>query len=95
MTRIVVKWLVWDEFNTEHIKKHNVTIEEVETAIKHLVTHKKGKKGKYMLFGRTAKRILALIAGREGENTYYIVSARDADKPERRRVYEKERKQTT
>ena len=32
MTRIIVKELIWDSINREHIKKHNVTVTEVEEA---------------------------------------------------------------
>lgn len=30
MTRIIIKQLVWDRYNLEHIKKHNVSQEEAE-----------------------------------------------------------------
>jgi uncharacterized DUF497 family protein len=92
MTRIVIKKLVWDEYNLELIKKHKVSVNEVEEAIKNLVTHTKGKKGKYIIIGRSGRRIISIIVGREKPNIYYPVSARDAAKKERKKVYEKERK---
>lgn len=90
MTRIKIKELVWDDFNREHIKKHNVTVEEAEVAVKNLIAHKRAKKGKYLALGRSGSRILAII-GKEKTGIYYPATARDADKPERRIVYEKEK----
>ena len=36
MTRIVIKKLIWDEWNREHIKKHNVAVDEAEEAVANL-----------------------------------------------------------
>ncbi len=94
MTRIVIKRLVWDDWNREHIKKHKVTVEEVEDAMKQLITHLHGYKNRYMLLCRTGTRILAIVVGREKPTEYYPISARDADKKERGRVYEKEKQNT-
>ena len=33
MTKIIVKQLVWDEWNLEHIKKHQVTKEEINELV--------------------------------------------------------------
>lgn len=90
MTRITIKTLVWDDWNTEHIKKHNVTVDEVEIAAKNMSWHRKTKKGRYLVSGRSGTRILSLIIRRVTLTTYYLVTARDADKKERRRLYERE-----
>ncbi|MBI4064743.1 BrnT family toxin [Candidatus Gottesmanbacteria bacterium] len=91
MTRIIVKKLRWQEWNIKHIKKHHVSVTESEDAAKHLIAHKRGYKGRYIVIGRTGKRILAIIVCREKTGQYVVVTARDADKEERRRVYEKEK----
>lgn len=65
MTRIIVRYLVFDGYNLEHIKKHNVTRGEIE---------KLGKDFLYHL------------------GQYYVVSARDASKKERKDLYGKEGK---
>lgn len=91
MTRIAVKNLIWNTWNKEHIKKHNVTLEEAETAAKNLIVHKRGYKGRYVLTGRTGTRILSIIVVREKAKKYLVVTARDADKNERRSVYAKEK----
>ena len=90
MTRIKIKTLLWDDWNTEHIRKHNVTVDEVGIAAKNISWHKKTRDGKYLAGGRSGTRILSLIVRRKERATYYLVTARDADKKERRRVYEKE-----
>lgn len=91
MTRIIVKQLIWDEYNTEHINKHHVTVEEVELAIKNIIAHKKGKKGKYLALGRAGKRLISVVIGRERTGVYYPVTARDSEKKERKVIYEKEK----
>jgi len=92
MTRIIVKKLIWDDVNKEHIKKHNVTVGEVEEIAKHIISHQQTKKGRYLIIGRRGHRMLAVIINRKGTGIYYPVTARDAAKKERRRVYEKEKK---
>ncbi len=92
MTRIKVRELVWDEYNVEHIKKHGINQEEVIIATEHFIYHKQAHSGRYLLVGRTEKRILAIVVKRKKTSLYYVVTARDADKKERRRVYEKESK---
>lgn len=92
MTRIVVKELIWDEWNLKHIQKHQVTVKEVEIAARNIVTHKKAKINRYAIFGRVGARILTMIIKREKRSVYYLVTARDTAKKERRIVYEKESK---
>lgn len=92
MTRIIIKELVWDEWNIEHIKKHDVTQAEVEEVARNIVTHKKVKLGRYSIFGRIGSRILTVIINRKATGIYYPVTARDAAKKERRKIYEKEKR---
>lgn len=95
MTNVKVKHLIWDDTNRKHIEKHNVTVGEVEQAGKNQLVHQKGKKGRYLIIGRVGSRILTVIINRKGIGIYYPVTARDAAKKERKRIYEKEKKQTT
>lgn len=92
MTEIGLSQLIWDQWNIEHIKKHAVRVKEVEEAITNLVAHRLGYGGKIILVGRSGKRLIAMIMAQEEGNTYYLVTARDADRKERRLVYEKETK---
>lgn len=91
MTRIKIRELVWDAYNTDHIKKHNVSQEEVVVVVKSPVYHKRAYSGRYMLVGRTGNRIISVLVRRQKVGVYYPVTARDSDKKERRRVYEKEK----
>lgn len=91
MTRIVIKKLVWDEYNIKHINKHNVKQGDVEQVAKNIIAHKKVKLGRYAIFGRFGSRILTVIINRKDTGVYYPVTARDAAKKERKRVYEKEK----
>ena len=91
MTRIVIKELVWDAYNIEHIKKHNVTVQEVEIVAQNLIAHEKAKEGRYSVFGRVGSRLLTIIVRRERNGVYYLVTARDSAKKERKNVYEKEK----
>lgn len=91
MTRIVIKKLIWEEWNTEHIKKHKVSQSEAEEVSKNMLAHQKVKQGRYAVIGRIGSRILTLIVNRIGTGIYYPVTARDAAKKERRKVYEKEK----
>lgn len=92
MTKIKVKKLVWNEWNIEHIRKHSVSVREVEISIIYSIAHKHGYKDRYILIGRSGKRIISTIVKRERSNTYLVITARDADKKERKIVYEKEKK---
>lgn len=91
MTRIVIKKLVWDAYNLEHIKKHNIAVDEAEEAVKNFISHKKGKKGRYLAIGKSGSRLISLIVRRESVGVYYLVTARDSSKKERREIYEKKK----
>ena len=92
MTRIVVKELVWDENNLNHIKKHDVSVGEVEEVGGNFVYHRKTYKERYLTIGRSGSRMITLILKRISMGKYYPISARDSSKKERRAVYEKEKK---
>lgn len=91
MTRIIVRRLAWNEVNIDHIKKHEVRPQEVEIGVQRLSYHKKSYKNRYILVGRSGKRILSIVVKRQNIGEYFVVTARDADKKERRRLYEKEK----
>ncbi|OGG26014.1 hypothetical protein A2960_05670 [Candidatus Gottesmanbacteria bacterium RIFCSPLOWO2_01_FULL_39_12b] len=95
MTRIVIKKLIFDAYNLEHIRKHNVSEMEVIEAGKRIIFHKKSYKSRYLAVGRVNRRLIALAIRRVNTGEYYLVTARDAGKNERRRVYEKEKKQNS
>ena len=90
MAKIKISQLIWDEWNTEHIKKHNVTIAEVKEAIQNINAHRKGYAGRILLIGRAGKRTLAIVVAPKENSKYYPVTVRDADKKERRLVRDNE-----
>ena len=92
MTKIKVSQLIWDTWNKEHIKKHNVTIAEVEEGIKKVNAHRKGYSGRIILIGSARTRILAILVSPKENKKYYLVTVRDADKKERRLLYDNEEK---
>jgi len=91
MTRIKIRVLVWNEWNIGHIKKHKVTQKEIEIAVLNMVYHSKTDKNRYKAVGRSKTRILTTILNRNGIATYFVVTARDSDKKERQKLYDKER----
>ena len=95
MTKIRISQLVWDGWNLEHIKKHKIEKQEIEEATKNIKAHRKGYVGRMILIGRSGKRILSIIAAKERSNKYYIITARDADKKERRLLYGQESKKNS
>ncbi|MCL5431919.1 MAG: hypothetical protein M1484_02340 [Patescibacteria group bacterium] len=92
MTRIKIKKLTWRNWTKEHIKKHRVSVAEAEEAAKNLIAHKRGYAGRYIAMGRSGTRIIAVIVNREKTGHYFVVTARDASREERMKVYEKEKK---
>jgi len=79
---------IWEEKNIKHIAKHNVNPNEAEGVLKDYVS-RETYKDRIMLIGRSGKRILTVILGKEAKG-YYVVSARDAGKKERR-IYKNEK----
>lgn len=92
MTRVIVRSLIFDKYNLEHIKKHDVSKEEIEQAGKNFIYHRRTHTGRYLAVGRVGSRIITLVIRRLSVGIYYVVTARDASKKERKDLYEKENK---
>lgn len=84
---MMVKGLVWDDWNREHLAKHKVTIEEVEE-----VCHGRFKVGesyrkRIVLDGKTKKgKMITLILSSEDRNLqsyekgmYYVITAFESE----------------
>ena len=89
MTRIIIKEFVWDSINLEHIKKHSISGDEVEQA-KNFICHWRTHTGRYLIVSRVGSRMISVVLRRVSNGRYYVVTARDAGKKDRRRAYEKE-----
>jgi len=76
--------LIWEEWNVDHIARHDVTANEVEEvcAGEHITL--KGHSKRIILCGRTKDgRLISIVLGHEGKGVYYPITARDASKKER------------
>ena len=87
---IFVRKLVWDKENIDHIKKHDVTPDEVEQVCHGQVVVFDTYNDRYLIIGMTLSgKTLTIILDPEPEpNTYYPVTARSADKAERKKYNE-------
>ncbi len=90
MTKIKIDFLVWDEANLNHIKKHFVSKTEIENAVLDFIYHEHTYSGRYLIVGDTGKRILSVVVSRKSLKTYYVVTARSASKKERKKINEKQ-----
>jgi uncharacterized DUF497 family protein len=82
---IVIRRLIWDDWNIEHISRHNVIPAEVELSLsdKHAV-FLRAKQGRVMVLGRAKKRLLTTILNAQPEEgAFYVITARDMAKKER------------
>ena len=81
--------LFWDEWNIEHIKKHDVSVNEVEEVYKSKKITKQSYLDRNIILGKTKKeRLLTVVISTEKQKNPYVVSARDMSKKERRYYYE-------
>ena len=86
---MLIKNLIWDEWNIEHIAKHGVKPEEIEQACKDKHLARRGKQGTYTITGQTQSgRYLTMILALRGTGIFYPVTARNSDNKERR-LYQK------
>ena len=81
--------VLWSSRSVTHIARHEITPEEVEDVLfSPPLDARRGKReGTYLVFGRSraGRRLLVVIAPRPG-NSWYVVTARDVDRAERRRM---------
>jgi uncharacterized DUF497 family protein len=83
---MLIRRLIWDIWNTEHIARHSVIPEEVEELCQTNPQTEVANKGRIRITGITGSgRIISAFLDPEPEKgVYYTVSARDASKKERR-----------
>ncbi|MDP1743906.1 MAG: hypothetical protein Q8L51_03940 [Candidatus Amesbacteria bacterium] len=84
MNNINISELIWDEFNSEHISKHNVAIYEVNEACQNVLQTSEAKLGRISVVAKTKSgRYLTMILAHKGDDSYYPVSVRDSNKNEK------------
>ena len=84
--RIKHNELVWDDWNIQHIRKHNVTKSEVEETLSQQIEARSSYNFRLMVFGKTKKKRLLAIVIKKTNKGYYIFSARDASRKEKQYV---------
>lgn len=85
--------LIWDGFNTSHIKKHDVNQSEIYQACRIQLKILLVKNNRILLIGLTkTNRLLSIILDLVKNKSYYVVSARDSSRVERRLINEKSNK---
>lgn len=89
MTKIKIDFLIWDEANLNHIKKHSVSKTEIENAVTNFIYYERTYSERYLIIGDTGKRLLSVVVSRKSLKTYYVVTARSASKKERKKINEK------
>lgn len=90
MTEIKIRKIIWDEWNLNHIKKHKVRKEEVFEAVKDMVKVIPSYKERRLVFGVTrSKRLIAVALEEIEDRNYYVMTARDASRKERKKYYDK------
>jgi uncharacterized DUF497 family protein len=80
--------LEWDEWNTEHIEKHGISIEEIESVISDDPVATESYKNRLLVIGPSwLGRMIAVVIGRvpATEGAWYVFSARPASRRERTR----------
>lgn len=79
--------LIWDDFNKEHLKKHSVSVKEVEEACQNILGKFQAKNDRFLLIGKTKNdRVISMIAAVKGSTSIYIVTARDTSKNEKKHI---------
>jgi uncharacterized DUF497 family protein len=85
--RLQIDSLEWDDWNLEHIKKHDVSRQEAEEVIQSDYAYKESYSNRILITGRTwAGRVLSIAVGASPDRpgAYYVFSARPAHRKERR-----------
>ena len=89
---LFVRRLIWDSWNIAHIARHDVIPHEVEEVCHGQPVSSQTYKGRLRVVGPTRRRRLltVILAPTEESGVYYPVTARPADRKERR-GYEQQR----
>jgi uncharacterized protein len=83
--KITITQLIWDDWNIDHIARHDIVPEEVELSLNDPdAIFLQAKQGRVMILGRAKKRLIAAVLNaQEIRGLYYVITARDMSKKER------------
>jgi len=81
-----VRRLIWDTWNIAHIARHNVTPDEVEEVCHGRPVTSSTYKGRIRVVGptRSGRMLTVILAPTTRTGVYYPITARPADRKERR-----------
>lgn len=80
---IKINRVIWEDWNINHIAKHNVIQGEVEEVLHSKFVICPSYRDRILITGKTSRdRFITIIAHEEVKNVYYIITARDATEPE-------------
>ena len=78
--------LVVDPGGEDHIARHGVQLEEVEEEMVGRPLFLRAREGRYSAIGQTdAGRYLTVFLAPRGQSVFSLITARDADRSERRK----------
>jgi uncharacterized DUF497 family protein len=81
---VFIKKLIWDDFNTSHIARHNVTRQAVDEVCQGNFIARQTYNNRLLITGPDSTgNLLSIVLGPEGDDEYYPVTARPASKKER------------
>ena len=82
---MIIRRLIWDEWNIDHIARHNVEPEEVEEVCKDKNLFNKWKNKTYRVIGQTndGRYLTIFLVPRIGQS-YYPVTARNSTEKEKK-----------
>jgi uncharacterized protein len=83
---LFVRRLTWDSWNVAHIARHDVTPEEVEEVCQGEPLTSETYKGRLRVVGPTqsGRMLTVILAPADQTGGYYPITARSADRKERR-----------
>jgi uncharacterized protein len=83
---LTIRRLIWDAWNVGHIARHRVTPEEVEEVCQGDPVTSQTYKGRIRVVGPTRSRTMltVILAPTDEQGIYYPITARPADRKERR-----------
>jgi len=84
--QLKIEKLIWDTWNKEHIKKHGVSVGEVNSGIKHgRKVIKNTYNNRLLVLVELKTRLLSVVLNKDKakDKRFYVVTARDMSKEER------------
>ncbi len=82
---LVIKTLIVEKDRSDHIAKHNITLDEVNKVISGDYVYIESRENRWLIIGITKKkRFLTIVVGeRKEKDTYGLITARPARKEEK------------